>query len=162
IPLSDRTCTLNASGSDASGGQNCEFTYTVALSRDSRTAYVSSWGKNYVTTVDTSTRKVTGRITVGTHPSALAVNPARDEIYVANAKGLGAGPNPGYTQDSTNPDQYLGSMIKGTLSTIAMPDQRQLRDYTRRVQVNDGFDDRDLAAARDAQHVVPRTFGGPS
>jgi YVTN family beta-propeller protein len=84
IPLSDRACTFNAFGSDPSEGQNCEFAYTVALSRDGRTGYVSSWGKNYLTTIDTAAKKATGRITVGNHPSALAVNPARDELYAAN------------------------------------------------------------------------------
>jgi YVTN family beta-propeller protein len=263
IPLSDRACTLNAFGSDPSNGENCEFAYTVALSRDGRTAYVSSWGKNYLTTVDTATKKVTGRVTVGTHPSALAVSPVRDEIYVANtdadtisvlsttnnrvqrsislspypgaavgtqpnslavshdgtrlfaanagnndvdvvalaggrrhrdqvlgliptgwyptavglspsddriyvanARGLGAGPNPNGpnpTSDRFDPDQYIGSMIKGTLSSIPMPGARQLREYTRQVQANSGFNrEQDLDAVHDTQHVVPHEVGGSS
>jgi YVTN family beta-propeller protein len=263
IPLTDRACTLNADGVDPSGGQNCEFAFTVVLSPDGRTAYASSWGKDYVTTLDTATRKVTGRITVGTHPSALAVSPTRDELYVANtdadtisvvdaargrvartiplspypgaavgtqpnslavshdgtrlfaanagnndvdvvaladrhrdrdevlgliptawypssvalspkddrlyvanAKGLGAGPNPnGPNPTSTvfNPDQYIGSMIMGTLSTIPVPDRRKLREYTRQVQANNGFDrDRDLATVHDGQQVVPHRPGGPT
>jgi YVTN family beta-propeller protein len=263
IPLSDRTCTLNSFGSDPSGGQNCEFAYTVVLSRDGRKAYVSSWGKNYLTVVDTATRKVTGHVTVGTHPSALAVNPVRDElyaanteadtisvlstatdqvrrtiplspypgaavgtqpnslavshdgsrlfaanagnndvdvvalagehgrddrvlgliptgwyptavglspndnrVYVANGKGLGAGPNPNGPNPTTggfNPDQYIGSMIMGTLSSIPMPDKAKLREYTRQVQANGGFDPQaDLARVHDDQHVVPRHVGGPS
>jgi YVTN family beta-propeller protein len=263
IPLSERTCTRNAFGSDPSGGVNCEFAYTVGLSRNGRTAYVSSWGKNYLTTVDTATRKVTGRVTVGTHPSALAASPVRDElyaantdadtisvvdtatnrvrrtiplspypgaavgsqpnslavsrdggrlfaanagnndidvvaladgrghrdellgliptgwyptavglspgndrIYVANAKGLGAGPNPAGpnpTSGTTDPDQYVGSMIKGTLSSISMPRSGELREYTRQVQANGGFDRRQhLDAARDIQHVVPLDAQHPS
>src|SRR5439155_23167228 len=86
IPLSDRVCALNAFGSDPSNGENCEFAYTVALTRDGRTAYVTSWGRNYVTVVDTATKKATGRVTVGTHPSGLVVNPKRDELYVANTE----------------------------------------------------------------------------
>ena len=263
IPLTDRTCAFNDFGSDPSNGQNCEFAHTVALSRNGRTAYVSNWGKNYVSVVDTATKRITDRLTVGMHPSALAVNPKRDElyvantesdgisvvdtltnrvlrtisvtpypgaavgtqpnsiavspdgnrlfaanagnndvevialrngrgrdralgliptgwyptavglspsgdrIYVANAKGLGAGPNPDgpnpASTEPTDPDQYIGSMIKGTLSTIRVPRARQLASYTRQVQANNGFDqEKHLDAVQATRQVVPRHVGGTS
>src|SRR5262249_6755028 len=80
---SSRTCTIGAFG-DASNGANCLFPYTVALSRDGARAYVSDWGQKTVSVVDTASRTPAGEITVGTHPSALAVNPQRNELYVAN------------------------------------------------------------------------------
>ncbi len=59
--------------------------YTVALSNDNKTAYVSNWGDTSVTAVDTASLKTTATIAVGTHPNAIAVNPKNNEIYVTNA-----------------------------------------------------------------------------
>ena len=87
VPLSDRECSRNAFGSDPSGGKNCLFPYTVALSRDGAKAYVSNWGQDTVSVVDTASAKPLRTITVGTHPSALVPSPTRDELYVANTEG---------------------------------------------------------------------------
>src|SRR5262249_51620309 len=54
--------------------------YGVAFSRDGGTIYASNQGGNTVSVRGA----VTKEITVGTHPSALALNPARNELYVAN------------------------------------------------------------------------------
>ena len=251
IPLTAQDCTLNAFGSDPSGGTACEFAYGVTLSPDGGTAFVSSWGKNYVSRVDTASGKVTGTVTVGTHPSALLTNTRRGEVYVANSesdsvsvldatsgavlrrislspyagarpgtqpnalavspdgqtlyvanagnndidvvrlggrrggdriegliptgwyptavgvskdgrrivvangKGLGAGPNPG---GPNGIDQYIGSMIKGTLSVVPSPDRRTLARYTDQVRANGGFDRLDRAAAKS--HVIPLATAG--
>jgi YVTN family beta-propeller protein len=238
VPIASTTCVIGAWG-DTSNGHDCAFPYTVALSRDGGTAYVSNWGFDKVSVVNTHTLSLTGQIHVGTHPSALAASPTRDELYVANtdsdsisvidtttntvtrtislspydgapvgtnpdalavstdggtlyvansgnndvavvrlgggsgqgavagliptgwyptgvavnpsgsklyvvsAKGLGAGPNPDGpvpTRDpESSPDQYIGSMINGMLSTIDVPDADQLANYTRQVAANDGF-----------------------
>ena len=70
-----------------------------------------------------------------------------DKLFVANAKGLGAGPNngPGYPDPTSttprSPDQYIGSMMKGTLSTVPLPlSADRLATYTKTVRANDGFD----------------------
>lgn len=250
VPLSSRTCTIGAFG-DASNGSNCLFPYTVALSRDGARAYVSEWGQKAVAVVDTSSRTMIGEIAVGTHPSALAVSPTRDELYVANTdsdsvsvidtranrvtqtialqpyegapvgtspnalavapdgrtlyvanagdndvavvrleggerddpvaglipagwypsgiavdpagkrlfvindKGLGAGPNPG---GPNTIDQYVGSMIKGTLSTIDVPDERTLARDTKQVAANDGFDQRSREGG-GPESALPRRPG---
>jgi YVTN family beta-propeller protein len=261
VPLSDRTCDTSGLG-DASNGQDCLFPYGVTLSEDGATAYVSDWGQDAVSVVDTAAGALVKTITVGTHPSALALSPTRPELYVAdtesdaisvidtnsnrvirtthlhpyggapvgtspnalavrpdgrrlyvadagnndltvlslgrradkrlgyiptgwyptgvlldptgsrlfvaNAKGLGAGPNPGGPvpgkDPESGPDQYIGSMINGTLSIIDAPrTAAQLRPLTEKVIANDGFADR--AAVRGAgapQHVVPRVVGAPS
>src|SRR5262249_52475197 len=58
--------------------------YAVALSPDGRAAYVSNWGENTLTVLDTSTGAPRSTITVGEHPSALLVNKARGELYAAD------------------------------------------------------------------------------
>jgi len=223
--------------------------YAVALSPDGRSAYVSNWGENTLSVLDTTTGALHTTITVGQHPSALAVNAARGELYaadtdsdqisainlatnkvtrtlslapyrgaavgsnpnalalspagdtlyvanagadavdvvrlarprgdaytpdkiagriptgwyptglqvgrngktlfVANAKGLGAGPNPDgpnpYTDSQRRPSdafaaQYIGSMIKGTLSVVLTPDRDTLARYTEQVSRNNHYD----------------------
>ena len=59
--------------------------YAVVLSRDEKHAYVSNWGGETVTVVDTATAKVEETIPVGTHPSAMVLNPVNNELYVANS-----------------------------------------------------------------------------
>jgi YVTN family beta-propeller protein len=254
VSLSSATCTIGDWG-DVSNGKNCLFPYAVALSHDGRTAYVSDWGQNTISAVDTGTKKLAQQIVVGNHPSALALNPKNDELYVAdtdgdtvsvvdtatnkvtrtislrpytnaavgtspnalavapdgstlyvadagnndvtvvklkkgsgkdtvaglipvgwyptgiaidpsgshlyvaNAKGLGAGPNP--KGPNSGPDQYIGSMIKGTLSTIDVPSPAQLAAYTQQVRENNGFD-RPGQSDTGGQHVVPTKPGQSS
>jgi hypothetical protein len=97
----------------------------------------------------------------------LALAPDGQTIYVANAKGLGAGPNPGgpdpYVRD-TPPSQFVGSMMVGSLSIVAMPEPDQLATYTAQVVQNNGFDERDQVrlTGKVAAQVVPREPGDPS
>ncbi len=48
-------------------------------------AFVSNWGADTVTVVDTSTLGVARTVYTGTHPRAIVTSPLRDETYVANA-----------------------------------------------------------------------------
>ena len=59
--------------------------YGVALNRTGTRAFVSNWGADTVTVVDTSTLGVIRTVHTGTHPSAIVTSPVRDETYVANA-----------------------------------------------------------------------------
>ena len=260
IALSSRTCPVDSQGFDPSNGRDCLFPYTVAFSKDGRTAYVSNWGQDSVSVIDAASGEVRGSVKVGTHPSALTLNAAGNELYVAvtdgdavavvnpatnrlvrtfsvspypgarvgaqpnafavspdggtlyaanagnndldviriadhgrpdrvlghiptgwypsavavapngrqlfvaNARGLGAGPNPegpvpGKDPESS-PDQYIGSMIKGTLSSIPTPDARTLDQYTRQVVDNNGFAEAGgVRLVGDRQHVVPERVG---
>jgi YVTN family beta-propeller protein len=260
IALSSRTCPVDAQGFDPSGGRDCLFPYTVVLSADGKTAYVSDWGQDSVSVIDVASGSVRGGVRVGTHPSAMtlsqdgdrlyvavtdgdaiavvdtrtnrlvrtfsvspypgarvgaqpnalalspdgrtlytanagnndldvvrlaggghpdrvlghiptgwypsavAVAPEGSRLYVANARGLGAGPNPQgpdpEESPESTPDQYIGSMIKGTLSTIPVPDAATLARYTRQVVDNNGFAEAGgVRLVSDRQHVVPHRVG---
>ncbi len=256
--LSSRTCPAVDQGFDDTNGRGCNFSYATALSHDERTAYVSNWGKKSVSVVDTQSAELIKTLRVGTHPSALALNPTNDELYVANtdsdsisvidttekrvvrsfsvspypgapvgtspnalavspdghqlyvanagnndvavvelgeegggpdrvegliptawyptgvavspdgdgllvvnAKGLGAGPNPGgpvpIEDPESPPGQYIGSMIEGTLSTIPVPGEERLIDYTERVAENNSFDkglEKAAAVLKNIKHVI--------
>jgi YVTN family beta-propeller protein len=135
------------------------------LAIDGRTLYVANAGNNDIAVVNLADNHVTGLIPTGWYPTTVTVTgtKSRRRLLVTNAKGLGAGPNPGGPQP-TNPvvdySQYVGSMIMGTLSNIAVPSRDQLAHYTKQVRENDGFD--------GAQHpngpanVVPVRPGDPS
>jgi len=131
----------------------------LVLSPDGDTLYVANSGNNDVAVVAARSGKVRGLIPTGWYPSSLSIVDGR--LLVSNAKGLGAGPNDGPDHPNpyhtfTAPDQYVGSMMVGTLSRIGLPlHDDQLDRWTKQVNQNDGFDRHD--DSRDAAaSVIPR------
>ncbi|MGW0879659.1 beta-propeller fold lactonase family protein [Streptomyces sp. NPDC002671] len=134
----------------------------LALSGDGRRLYVANSGNNDLAVIDLKTGRTAGLIPTAWYPTAVV--PLDDKLYVTNAKGLGAGPNngPGYPNPTStspqSPDQYSGSMIKGTLSAIPLDGGwKQLERWTRTVVLNNGFEDGNSPRAVGA--VVPRRVG---
>jgi len=129
----------------------------LALSADGDTLYVANSGNNDVAVLDARSGRIRGLIPTGWYPSSASIVDGR--LLVANAKGLGAGPNDGPNHPNpygtfTAPDQYIGSMMVGTLSRIGLPlHEDQLAHWTRQVDENDGFDRHDDARAAS---VLPR------
>ncbi|MBA3430985.1 MAG: bifunctional YncE family protein/alkaline phosphatase family protein [Actinobacteria bacterium] len=136
----------------------------LAVSPNGETLYVANAGDNDIAVVDLALDggedEVVGTIPTGWYPTGVAVTGDGSELYVANAKGLGAGPNPNGPNPTENPesspDQYIGSMIDGTLSTIAVPDDEQLATYTAQVIDNNGFDQEQGSAPvlKKIKHVI--------
>ncbi len=85
---------------------------SLALSPDNSTLYAALAGENAVAVITTSTNTVGGRIPTAWYPAAVAVSSDGKTLYVANANGVGAGPN---TQG-----QYIGAMIQGSVSAIPL------------------------------------------
>jgi YVTN family beta-propeller protein len=134
-----------------------------ALAVSGDTLYVANAGNNDVAVIQLGTPdRVRGLIPTAWYPTAVALAPAGDELYVVNAKGLGTGPNPNgpspYNEERVPADQFVGSMAVGTLSVIPVPDQRRLEAYTRQVLTNNRLGER---APVDSQ-VIPRRAGEPS
>jgi acid phosphatase len=125
----------------------------LAVSPDGKTLYVTNATDNDVAVIrlappgslnETGARdKVMGLIPTGWFPAGIVVSIDGRQLDVINAKGLGAGPNPNgpnpYKVPESAPDQYLGSMIKGTLSIIDVPGSDRLKDYTEQVFDNNHF-----------------------
>jgi YVTN family beta-propeller protein len=140
----------------------------LALSGDDGTLFVSNGGNNDVAVVNTKTLQVTGLVPTAWYPSALTLAKDDKTLFVANMKGLGAGPNP----DGPNPEsrrtteQYIGSMIQGSLSVIPVPDASTLESYTRIVIGNNEFDEmknaRNNRSRNPKPHAIPRRPGDPS
>lgn len=131
----------------------------LALSSGAGTLYVSNAGNNDVDVVNLESGKVTGSIPTGWYPSAVTVSSSK--LYVANAKGLGAGPNTGTgypdptSTTPTSPAEYVGSMMVGTLSTIPLPlSASQLTSWTKAVAANDGFGSNHPGVSEPIKHVI--------
>jgi len=121
----------------------------LALSPDGRTLYVANADNNDVAVVrlggDDGPR-VAGLIPTGWYPTAVAVSGDGRTLYVANGKGVGAGPNvQGPTAPGYRRDQYIGALIRGSVSAIPVPDAGALRRYTRQVLANSPYRDALLA-----------------
>src|ERR1035437_9528901 len=148
----------------------------LALSSAGDTLYVANAGASAIDVIRLGgpaggADKIAGRIPTGWYPTGVEVAHDGKSIYVANAKGLGAGPNPGgpnpYTDTARRPSdefaaQHVGSMIKGTLSIVRTPDHATLARYTRQVSYNDHYVDPGNHATTASSSVVPRRPGDPS
>jgi YVTN family beta-propeller protein len=138
------------------------------ISADGHTLYVANAGNNDVAVVQLAAKprehdEVKGLIPTGWYPTTVTLARDGSRLLVTNAKGLGAGPNPGGpqpTRSGLDYAQYVGSMIMGTLSDIAVPRGGQLERYTRQVHANDRFDVRERIDAENS--VIPVRPGGPS
>lgn len=137
----------------------------LALSPDGRSLYVADSGDNDLAVVSTADGRTRGLIPTAWYPTGVVADGGR--LYVVNAKGLGAGPNdgPGYPNPVSSapqsPDQYSGSMIKGTLSTIDLSaaDGADFADWTQTVVADDGFATHG-ALPGPGGSVVPARAGG--
>ncbi|MEW6207822.1 MAG: beta-propeller fold lactonase family protein, partial [Acidobacteriota bacterium] len=140
----------------------------VALSTDERTLYIANADNNNVAVIDVTRRgdsKVMGFIPTGWYPTSVRVS--RDgRLLVANGKGAASaanpkGPSPYRSRDNT---QYIGSMLKGTVSIINAPSRARLAQLTRRVYANSPYTDQLLKAARAPREktAIPARLGDPS
>jgi YVTN family beta-propeller protein len=113
---------------------------------------VAETGLNAVGIIDTETNESLGHIPAGWMPTRVAIS--GDRVYVANARGRGAGPN------LRRPLRDLGeapSLHRGSVTTFIMPDASELLRHTGTVFSANGFvpDMRDAPKTPDAiRHVV--------
>ncbi len=131
----------------------------LAVSADGTRLYVANAGNNDVAVVDVASTTVLGLVPTGWYPTAVAVT--GDRLLVANGKGLGAGPNGGPGKPNptspapTSPTKYIGSMIRGTMSTVALPmSSAQLAQHTTTVRGNNRSDRGQGGAMPGIKHVI--------
>lgn len=112
--------------------------YGLALSPDGARLYVALSGFNAVAIVDTRRNRPLGMMPVGWYPSRVAVSTNGQRLYVTNAKGYGSGPNGGKDFKPGPEGSGIGKLMKGTVSLIDLPPDRELPALTRRVLENNG------------------------
>jgi YVTN family beta-propeller protein len=141
----------------------------LAVSPDGKTLYVVNALNDDVAVIklgDQQTAdKVQGLIPTAWYPTAIVVSDGGKELDVLNGKGLGAGPNESgpnpYTNPYGPPNQYIASMIVGTLSQIKVPKAAQLAKYTQQVVANNGFNEgsKVRTAGTPTSNVIPVRAG---
>jgi DNA-binding beta-propeller fold protein YncE len=145
----------------------------LTVSANGRALYVANATNNDVAVVSLQPAapqddKVTALIPTAWYPTGLVLSPDGTTLYVLNAKGEGAGPNLNGPNPTLNPsssaDQYIGSMIRGSLSIVNVSDNDQLQRYTAQVIKNNGFDEGSSVrlAGKPQEHVIPLRPGDPS
>jgi YVTN family beta-propeller protein len=154
----------------------------VAVSPDGKALFVANADNNSVMVVDISNSLaedakahgesvsvVNGFIPVGWYPTALAVSPDNNTLFVANGKGLASAPN-----SPARPDRdqmklhrlpaftYIPRTLDGAVSFIARPDTQQMAAYTEQVRRNSPYRPEWLTRAPiQSNSAVPAKVGEP-
>ena len=138
------------------GGLRGVLPFGLALSPDESRLYIACAGINAVAVFDTRRNAVLGYIPTGWFPARVALSKDGRTLYVANAKGYGAGPNGGADFQRGPEGDYIGDITKGTVSIIPVPPDSELAELTHKVIRNNGF-----APAAPRENRGPRTFPFP-
>ncbi len=152
----------------------------LALSADERTLYIANADNNTLAVFNVSTpgrSRSKGFIPVGWYPTSVRV--VNKKIFVANGKGFTSfanplGPQPvsravqseshrGETVDANNRLQYIGNLMKGTMSIIEEPDAKTLSIYSKQVYRNTPYTkSKELVVEGDKGGPIPMRVGDPS
>ena len=140
----------------------------VALSPDEKTLFIANADNNNVAIVDVKKRQaaeVEGFIPTGWYPTSVRVSKDGKRIFVANGKGTASAANPkGPTPLIGRTDQYIGTLLKGTVSLIDLPGKARLAQLTKRTYANSPYTDALLKAARAPKEktAIPVKLGEAS
>ncbi len=110
--------------------------FGLAVSPDEKQLFVAESGINAIGVIDLTSFKVTGHIPTGWFPSRLKITPDGKNIIVTNAKGYGSGPNGGDNFKESGEGTYIGNLMKGTVSVIQIPSEKDLGKMTMQVIKN--------------------------
>ena len=151
----------------------------VALSADEKTLYIANADNNCLAVFDVATIgdcKSKGFIPVGWYPTG--VKTIGQKIYVTNGKGFTSfanplGPDP-YKKNaqlgvqkgllkSQKEVQYIGGLMKGTMSIINTPSEKQLGLYSKAVYENTPYTkESEQLSKAEIGSVIPQKIGDPS
>jgi len=110
--------------------------FGLALSPDQKRLYVAESGINAIGVINVADQKVLGHIPTGWFPSKVEVSNDGKKLIIANAKGFGSGPNGGKDFKAGKEGSYIGSLMKGTVQVVDIPNDEQLKEMTNQVISN--------------------------
>ncbi len=146
----------------------------VALSPNEKTLYVANADNNDIAIVDVSKRgasKIKGFIPTGWYPASVRASKNGNQVFVANGKGTtsaanpkGPQPKPGMTRGEGSNVEYIGSLLKGSISVIDLPNPAKLAQLTKQTYANSPYTDELLQAARTPKTgtAIPTRVGESS
>ncbi len=136
--------------------------FGLAMSPDETRVYVACAGINAVAVLDAVRLRVLGYIPTAWFPARVQVSPDGSTLYVANAKGFGAGPNGGPNFQAGPEGTYIGDVTKGVVSITKIPEASAFRNETEQVLRNNGFIPEPVVNARNKQDLNENEFPIPS
>ena len=142
-------------GSAVAGVQPCR-PQAMAISRDGKQLFVASALYHDLLVVDTARRKIAGMIPTGWCPTAVAMAPNSETLYIASARDLGHTPTE---------NVYTKRIGRGLLQVLPLPDEKELQLQSRRVCEACDYDQRAgrrVSTAAPVELPVPRRIGQPS
>jgi YVTN family beta-propeller protein len=146
----------------------------LALSADEKTLFIANADNNCLAVFNVSQpgKSVSkGFIPVGWYPTC--VKTIGKKIFVTNGKGFSSfanpkGPNPTkrkvkHQADDADDNQYIGGLMKGTMSIIDMPTEKQLSIYSQQVYKNTPYTkEKELLSKGEAGNPIPQRVGDKS
>jgi YVTN family beta-propeller protein len=141
----------------------------VSVSPDGRRLLVANADNNTVAVVDITTpgtSEVEGFIPTGWYPTAAIFSRDGATIYVLSGKGLVSSANPRFRRRDLpgGEAQYIGSMMRGTMSVLPAPDRQALQTLTKMAYAVTAYTDEHRLAPAGAPGAspIPRRVGDPS
>ena len=110
--------------------------FGLAISPDQKRLYVAESGINAVGVINVSDQRVLGHIPTGWFPSKVEVSNDGNKLIITNAKGFGSGPNGGNSFNPEPDGSYIGSLMKGTVQILDVPNDEKLKMMTENVISN--------------------------
>jgi len=152
----------------------------IALSENQKTLYIANADNNYLAVFDCSTPGNSiskGFIPTGWYPTNVKV--IGKKIFTSNGKGLSSfsnkkGPNPttktqkvtyqmGEVEKNANKTEYIGGLMKGTMSIIDEPGVMQLSRYTKTVYANTPYTkESETTSKGEVGNPIPMIVGDAS
>ena len=146
----------------------------LALSADEKTLYIANADNNCLALFNISKPGFSsskGFIPVGWYPTCVKV--IGKKIFVTNGKGFSSfanpnGPNPvkrkvKFQGDDDAGSQYIGGLMKGTMSIIDLPSPKQLSIFSRQVYKNTPYTkDKEMFSKGEEGNPVPQKMGDRS
>ena len=134
--------------------------FGLDVSPDGRKLFVAESGINAVGVIDIPSMRVVGHIPSGWFPSKVKVTPDGKRLIVTNAKGYGSGPNGGRNFREGPEGTYIGSLMKGSISIIDIPSDKELRKMTRQVIANNFRKDKAAKLLKERKGNPVPLYGG--
>ena len=147
---------------------------SLSLSPDESLLFVANANTNDVAVINVQAPgKSTpqGFIPAGWYPTSVRVARDGKTVYIANGKGLFSmanreGPNPLAKGGNDKTRQYIGGLLRGSLSTVPMPTPAAMAGYSRAVYECSPIDRHDPTAVTGPKpeegNPVPTKVGDPS
>jgi YVTN family beta-propeller protein len=146
----------------------------LALSEDEKKLFIANADNNCLAVFDIAkpgNSESEGFIPTGWYPTCVKV--VGKKIFVTNGKGFSSfanpkGPSPvkrrvKHQADDEDGPQYIGGLMKGTMSIIDMPSEKQLSIYSQQVYKNTPYTkEKETLSRGEAGNPIPQKVGDKS